>query len=46
MVKIPPAKGRATKDVDAVLSDHLGGDLSSIAVVSNCGSPAKFTAVD
>ena len=45
-VKEPPEKGRANEAVVALLTNRLGIDPSSIAVVSGHGSPAKVVAVD
>jgi uncharacterized protein len=45
-VRAPPEKGRANEAVVALLADRLGIELSSIAVVSGHGSPAKVVAID
>jgi uncharacterized protein len=45
-VKAPPEEGRANEAVVALLTERLGIDSSSIAVVSGHSSPAKVLEVD
>jgi len=44
-VKAPPEKERAHEAVVALLTNRLGVDASSVAVVSGHGSPATVVAV-
>ena len=45
-VKAPPEEGRTNEAVVALLTERLGIDSSSIAVVSGHGSPAKVVDID
>jgi len=45
-VKAPSEKGRTNEAVVALLTERLGIDASSIAVVNGHSSPAKVVAID